>query len=78
MLPFLKPKANSGLIVQKRSAIEPKEESNEIQDLEGYIEQFKQALEANDLKKMASIIKSAHNLLHEHMDQPESEEQDQE
>lgn len=73
MLPFLKNRApQTGLIVQER-----KHESNQEDEclaIESCIREFMEAAERKDMKKMAIIVKLAHDILHEYMDSKEIED----
>lgn len=66
-----KPKASAGVIVKNREpdeSAQPSESNDEKQAIEACIQDFMQALQANDTARMAEIVKNTHDLLHEYMD----------
>lgn len=68
MLPFLKNRSDSGSsqVIEKDRA--PDSEQSALSDIEACVSDFMAAAQKNDIKKMAEIVKIAHDLLHEHMD----------
>lgn len=64
----MKPKANPGtVIVQERN--EPKDNLQEIQEIQELIPEFVRAMNEMNTKKMAEIIKLVHEVLHDYMEQ---------
>lgn len=79
LLPFLKRNtAPAGLIVQTRKSDENTEAATQPDDeldvLANCIEDFMKAFRASDKRKMALILKLAHETLHEYMDAEPSDE----
>lgn len=70
----MKQKQVAGVIVKHRPS-DNSEESSELSDIEAAIQDFMKALEAKDIKRMAEIVKIAHDLLHEHMDNEAPQEE---
>lgn len=78
LLPFLKKNTNSSIIVQTRTpdaSSEPQESDEEIASLEIAIDDFMKAFRARDTKKMALILKVAHEILHEYMNTDSTNEE---
>lgn len=75
----MKPKKDPGVfIVKNRTPDKPAgEESHQgghdLQAIEEAVEDFMRALAAKDIKRMAQIVKMAHDLLHEEMAQEPKE-----
>lgn len=76
MLPFLKPKFNPGIFNHKRKpdettdgGVDQYSQHSEVEAIEACIEDFIRALNNRDTKKMANIVKLAHDILHEYMDE---------
>lgn len=72
ILPFLKNKTQqAGVIVKTRAPdeSEPKEikKDSELDELEEVIKDFRRALEAGDVRRMAEIVRMAHDVLHDYM-----------
>lgn len=75
----MKPKRHSGaVIVKTRSSDHPAgkeshDEGDELRGIEEAVEDFMRAAAAKDVKRMAQIVKMAHDLLHEIMDHESKE-----
>lgn len=72
---------SGSLTVKQRSPDiqeEPHQEDIELHELEEVVKDFMQALSANDTKRMASIVRMAHDILHDYMDAGNRDDNEQE
>jgi hypothetical protein len=73
MLPFLKPKLQTGLTIINRKPDDSEEKDKEINELEECMKDLCQALESKDYRTAAEAFKDA---VAECKDQPQDEEPD--
>jgi hypothetical protein len=76
MLPFLKPKAQTGVIIKERApdAQDEHNDSDGDYSLEDCAKDLLHAVESKDIKRIAEEIRNIYLFLHNEIDKPEDED----